>query len=312
MGMRARAATAEPPSETTRLRLFLTRGLCLAPLYVAEELLKAEGFTDLAYRPATERIAKALASGQGDLGMDFIGPVLLEIDAGGPLVILAGGHTGCHELFGGPGIRTVHDLKGRTVAVPSVRSGQHVALAAMLAHAGLDPRTDVNWVFRPARESVDLLAEGRVDALLSSPPEAQELRARRLGHVVVDTATALPWSRYFCCMVVGHREFVRDQRAATKRALRAILKAASVCALEPERVARFLVDGGLTPRYDLALQVMKEIPYGRWREHDPDETVRFYARRLHEAGMIQSSPEKLIAQGTDWRFLNELKRELKG
>ena len=39
--------------------------------------------------------------------------------------------------------------------------------------------------------------------------------------------------------------------------------------------------------------------------------MRFYALRLHEPGMIKS-PQKLIAQGTDWRFFNELKKEMKG
>jgi len=39
--------------------------------------------------------------------------------------------------------------------------------------------------------------------------------------------------------------------------------------------------------------------------------VRFYTLRLHEVGMIKSNPTKLIAQGCDWRFLNELKKELK-
>lgn len=33
--------------------------------------------------------------------------------------------------------------------------------------------------------------------------------------------------------------------------------------------------------------------------------------QLPEAGMIKSSPQEMIAQGTDWRFLNELKKELK-
>ena len=54
------------------------------------------------------------------------------------------------------------------------------------------------------------------------------------------------------------------------------------------------------------------IPYGKWRQYDPEDTVRFYALRLREAGVIKSSPQKIIAQGTDWRFLNELKKELKG
>ena len=44
----------------------------------------------------------------------------------------------------------------------------------------------------------------------------------------------------------------------------------------------------------------------------PEDSVRFYALRLREAGMIKSTPQRLIAQGTDWRFLNELKKELKG
>ena len=69
---------------------------------------------------------------------------------------------------------------------------------------------------------------------------------------------------------------------------------------------------GFTTNYDFARQTMRELPYGRWREYDPEDTVRFYALRLHEAGMIKSSPQKIIAQGTDWRFLNELEKELKG
>ena len=97
---------------------------------------------------------------------------------------------------------------------------------------------------------------------------------------------------------------------ATKRALRAILKAADFCASEPEQSAQFLVEQGYTKRYDHALQVMKAIPYG-WREYSAEDTLRFYALRLHEVGMLKSTPQKLLAQGTDWRFFNELKRELK-
>jgi NitT/TauT family transport system substrate-binding protein len=121
-----------------------------------------------------------------------------------------------------------------------------------------------------------------------------------------------PWSQYFCCLALSSREFVRKHPVATRRALRALLKATDLCAQEPERAARALVDRKYTSRYEFALQVMKEFPYDRWREYNPEDTIRFYALRLHEAGMIKSSPQKLIAQGTDWRFLNELKKELKG
>jgi len=93
--------------------------------------------------------------------------------------------------------------------------------------------------------------------------------------------------------------------------LRAFLKAADVCARDPKGAARLLVDRGFEPRYEVALEVLNELPYRRWREANPEDTLRFYALRLHEVGMIKSEPNKLIAQGTNWRFLNELKRELK-
>ncbi len=156
------------------------------------------------------------------------------------------------------------------------------------------------------------LAAGKVDAFLGFPPEPQELRARGIGHVVVNSALDRPWSQYLCCMLLGNRDFVRRHPIATKRAMRAILKATSICALEPDRAAGLLVEKGFTARYDYALQTMKEIPYARWREYDSEDTIRFYALRLQEAGMIKSSPKKIIAEGTDWRFLNELKKELKG
>src|SRR5215475_2398846 len=112
--------------------------------------------------------------------------------------------------------------------------------------------------------------------------------------------------------MAAHRGFARMHPSATKRALRAILKATNICTLEPERAARFLVDQGFASQYDTMLQTLKELPYLQWREYDHEDTVRFYALRLREAGMVKSSPEKLIAQGTDWRFLKELKKEMKG
>jgi len=156
-----------------------------------------------------------------------------------------------------------------------------------------------------------LLAEGNIDAVPTFPPDAQEFRARRIGRVIVNTATDPPWSQYFCCMVAGNRDFVRQHPIATRRALRAILKSASVCAFEPERAARALVDKGSLLSYELIVQVLKELAYGKWREYDPEDTVRFYALHLRAAGFVTRSPQEIVAQGTDWQFFNALKKELK-
>src|SRR2546427_7554753 len=180
----------------------------------------------------------------------------------------------------------------------------------MASYVGLDPGKDIRFVTQAPTEAVQHLAERKIDALMAFPPLSQELRARKIGHVVVNSGVDRPWSQYFCCIVAANREFVRKHPVATKRAVRAILKAANLCALEPRRAARRIADRGYN--YDYTLETLKEIPYSRWREYDAEDTVRFYSLRLHEAGIVKSSPSKIIAQGTDWRFLNELKKELKG
>ncbi len=311
---RPEMAAADPPPETRTLRLAHFGSICVAPQFVAAELLKVEGFTDVQYvdvqGPAG--VSRALATGAADVNLHFAAPLIIELDAGAPLVLLAGVHVGCFELFGTDRVRAIRDLKGKTVAVTQLGLTQHVFLASMVAHVGLDPRRDVNFVAHPAVEAKRLLAAGKVDAYLGFPPDPQELRAKKIGQVVVNSAVDRPWSQYFCCMATGSREWVKKHPVAAKRALRAILKATDMCALEPEKAARSIVDQGFTPRYDYALQTMKDIPYNKWRVYNPEDTLRFYALRLHEAGMIKSSPNKLIAQGTDWRFLNELRKELKG
>src|SRR5439155_26241328 len=103
-------------------------------------------------------------------------------------------------------------------------------------------------------EAKQRLDAGTIDAFLALPPDPQKLRARRIGHAIVNSVKDRPWSQYFCCMIVGHREFVRKNPVATKRTVRAILKAADACAADPARAARFLVDKGYTDRYDYALQ----------------------------------------------------------
>ena len=311
---RFRTAAAEPPPETTRIVLLQTASMCQAPQYVAEDLLRGEGFTDVRYikQDGQRAIADALASGEANINMHFSGPLILRLDTGAPITILAGVHPGCYELFATERVRTLSDLKGKTVGIRGIEGPEHVFLSSMLAYVGLDPRKDVTWVTHSTDKSIALLAEGKIDAFMGFPPDPQDIRARKIGHVVVDSNLDRPWSQYFCCVVAANREFAQKYPVATKRALRAILKGTDVCASEPDRTARYLVDSGRTPRYDLMRQMLKEIRYDRWRTYNPEDTVRFFALRLREAGMIRSTPQKIIATGTDWRFLNELKKELKG
>jgi NitT/TauT family transport system substrate-binding protein len=107
-----------------------------------------------------------------------------------------------------------------------------------------------------------------------------------------------------------HQELRTKYPVATKRALRAILKSVDICALEPGRVARFIAERW-NVNYDITFQGLRELPYRKWREIDVADSLRFWALRMHDVGAIKSSPQQIIAQDADLRFLNELKRELK-
>lgn len=305
------ALGGEPPPENTEIRLKKVPIYCEGPQYVAEELLRAEGISirDVAIGPSVVQ-SGALAHGDFDFGLLFAPEVVMALEAGLPITALAGVHNGCFELFGNERIRGIADLKDRTVGAQSASTATQL-VTIMTSYIGLDPAKDLHWVIDPTVTPLELFTAGRIDAFLAVPPESLELRARNIGHVILNSSVDRPWSQYFCCMLTGNAEFVLQHPGATKRWIRAVLKGNDICASEPARVARLMVDRGFADRYDYALQTLNEVPYGDWRDSDPEDTLRFYALRLREAGFIKSSPQKIMSRGTDWRFLNELKRELK-
>jgi NitT/TauT family transport system substrate-binding protein len=305
------APAAEGPLETTTVRLGKSPAICIAPHYVAEEFLRAEGFTDIRYIEGPPGATEPVARGKVDFDPNYASNFVRAIDAGEPITVLTGVMVGCFELFGNETIRNISDLKGKSVGVQALGSNPHALLTLMAAQVGLDPVRDIRWVTDPSVKPIERFVEGKIDAFLGFPPEPQDLRARHIGHVIVNTAIDRPWSQYFCCLLGGNADFVRTHPVATKRVVRAIVKAADLCAAEPARAAQRLVDGRFAPRYDYAFQTLSELPYDKWREYDAEDTIRFYALRLRETGFIKSSPQKIIADGTDWRFLNEIKLELK-
>lgn len=272
-----------------------------------------EGFTDVSYVESPgSTTADSVLSGKVDMTMNAAPEFVYAADGRASAVALAGIHAGCYELFGNDRVRAIRDLKGKTISVYALGGADHVLLSSMLAYVGMNPQTDVAFITgNKSLDAMHLFIEGKSDAFLAFAPAPQALRAKKIGRVIVNTTQDRPWSQYFCCVMTATREFADKHPVATKRALRAFLKAADLCAEEPERAAQLLVEKGYEPRYEVAFEVLKELPYRRWRESNPEDTLRFHALRLHEVGMIKSTPQQIIARGTDWRFLNELKSELK-
>ena len=271
-----REAFAEPPPEVKKIRLIHFPAICLAPGYLAEELLHAEGFEEVQYvEMAVNSGAPVVAAGQVDIWFEAA-PALVNFLASTDSVVALGGiHSGCYELLAKAGVRTIRDLRGKSVSISAYGSTEHIFVSSMASYVGLDPRKEIDWqVAGSSDKALQVFAEGATDAFLGFAPQPQELRAKNIGHVILNTTQDRPWSQYFCCMLTGNREFVRKNPIATKRAMRAFLKAADICASEPQRAARFMTDKGYAASYDVALEVLSELPYRRWRDaqsggHDP-------------------------------------------
>lgn len=316
LGLRPEPAAAvnEPPPETTRLRILRSDPACYAPVYVAEPLLRKEGFTDVQYvfGRGTE-VPKMCREGSIDLIPGFSASTMLKLEQQQfPLKILSGLHVGCYALVGNERTASVRDLKGKTVWAGAIKNeGPHIFFSTIVAYVGLDPRTDVNYVWVNKDEAMRLFREGKIDAFISFPPWPHELIEQGIGHILIDTNIDKPWSQYFCCMVGGQSYFIKKNPIATKRALRAILKANDIVARDPKLATRIVIEKKVRSEseYVSILRALKDIPYGKWREYNPEDTVRFYALRMRDIGMIDSNPRQFIDQHTDWRHINELKKE---
>src|SRR5262245_29560181 len=90
VGLQPTQARAEPPPETTTIRLIHDPEyptICYAPQYVAEELLHGEGFTDVRYVKMIDGSEpKTMAADQADMSGAFAGDLILAIEARQPVV----------------------------------------------------------------------------------------------------------------------------------------------------------------------------------------------------------------------------------
>lgn len=308
-------AAAEPPPETTTLRLRVWRPACWAPFHVAEPLLREEGFTDIQWvKEPGPKMAPLWREGAVDLSPSFSALEMYQIEKNRhPVKFLAGLHAGCYALVASERIQSFKDLRGKTVWTGSVENnGPQIFFKALVSYVGLDPNKDVDYVWVKKDEALSLFKEGRIDLFMAFPPGPQELMDKGVGRLLVDTNVDKPWSQYFCCMIIGHSDFVQRNPVATRRALRAILRANDIVAKDPELALRTLMEKKIWTKSETkyVLQAIREIPYAKWRDYNPEETIRFYALRMREVGLIDRKPEEIIEKNSDWSHLESLRQEL--
>jgi NitT/TauT family transport system substrate-binding protein len=313
-----------PPPETTTIRI-ASPFACDAPLWLAKDFLREEGFTNIQWVADAPGTAGWITSRVADVGPGHPEAIVAAIDAGVPITTLAGLHTGCQELWAAPGIASVRDLRGKKVAVFQRNASDQFFLffSTLCAYVGIDPLTNVSFFEVGSFEYRALLnayLDGRSDAFLAAADGAAVLKRepRNPGTKILDQTTDKPWSQYLCCLLIANRDWARQNPAATKRFTRAVLRAADATAKDRPAAARAGVGASIrnllaqrnAPELEILTDTTAMVSYD-WREFDPEETLRFFALRLGDVRLIKSTPQQIIAQGSDVAFMRQLRSELK-
>lgn len=316
-------ATALPAPETTTLKIFAKPPpTCEAPIWLLNDLLREEGFTDVANTPG------GIATGESDFGVTYGNFFVSGVEAKFPWVALAGCHTGCIELWAAPGIASIGDLRGKTMDVWDKVTGPRPDLRAtgifygfllsMLSQIGMDPAEMRLNEVAPTVDTDERYLSGETDAVMTAIHGGPLMRRnpRKRGQVIIDTAVDRPWSQYYCCLLVANRDWARSNPVATKRVTRAFLRGSDLVMADKKAAVQKALSSGIyagtrVPQDEAILFETIEMLSYAWREYDPEETMRFFAQRLSDVKQLQSSPQQIVEAGTDFAYMRQLAKELK-
>jgi NitT/TauT family transport system substrate-binding protein len=284
----------------------------MAPLLFAQDFLRDEGIgVEYVTRDADYALIEDVANGRIDMGYYFIAHLTHAIDAGLPIVVLGGAHTACFQVIATDEVADITSLGGRRLGFVTreASDGDYSFTRAILQHIGIVPGEDVELV--PVRPAEVLTVLGRtVDAIHTYPPYTLQLADTGQGHVILDSLVDTPWSQNLCCAFFTSRSFFEANPNTTRLALRAMLRGVDHSANDPAAAAQRFVDQSWVRIDSYATRTLEQVPLDVWRTHDPEDSFRFYALLMHGVGVIESTPDEIIARGTDWAFFNELKQEL--
>jgi len=286
---------------------------CEPGIWLAKDFLADEGFTDVRFVATPFISTEWIARGLADVALAHPEFAVATLDAGLPLLMLAGVHSGCLELWARQGINSVADLRGKRIAVrvKDISDQFFAFFATLLGRVGFDLIKDVQFVEGANVAGMNaLFTDGRADAVLAGAQFGPLLRRMQTtpGHVILSTMDAQPWSHYFCCHIVANREWAHRNPIATKRITRALLRATDAAAKDAPRAAREAAPM-LGLEESIVAETMAMCAYN-WRDLEPEDTLRFFALWLAAAKLIRNTPQQLIALGADFQYMLQLRTEL--
>ena len=180
----------------------------------------------------------AMASGELDAGYVGITPVIYSISKDVPVKIVAGvQNEGSSLLSHSPSVKSITDLKGKTVATPGEASIQSVLLKYDLKKHGLST-SDIESPTMKVSSMNDALKTDGIDAMLTYEPYVTISKDINNQTLVESSEDILP--DHPCCVVIMNEKFISGESDKAKKILDIHKRATEKIEANPEGVIQYL------------------------------------------------------------------------
>ena len=232
--------------------------LCLAPVHIAiingyfDEEFKAIGQEYEIVVSNIDTVTEQITSGEINAGYGLTGTLMQPISNGLEIAFVTGLHRGCTKFYSknGSEIKSLEDLRGKTIGVASLSDSAPIQLKRKLAELGFKvtgPDAEIEFVAYAMTDLPTALDNGAVDAVGLHDPVAYQAEKNYDFIKILDIGEDDKFSKEYCCQAYVSQELIAKNPDGAAAYARAIQKAAAFVQANPEEAARLQVDNGYMP-----------------------------------------------------------------
>jgi len=295
------------------LKIGYMGSLCEAPLHMAVEkgFFAEEGLQVDLIRLAPGTAFEAITAGTVDAGFGLLASLMQPLSNGLPIKITTGLHTGCDKVLvpKDAGIKTLADLRGKRIGVPSMTSSPIIFAKRALADAGVsvtEKNMEVEFIVFSLSDLPIALKNGAVDALAMNDPTAAIAQREFSLNTLVDSAVNEPYSHQYCCSAYVRDNIAQDYPEVAAKYTRAMQKASAWIQKNQEETAKIQVEkkwvAGDAAFNAKVLKTYNYIP----SVNGAYEAFGITAKQLQQVGMLDNGVDVEALHKNSFVFFNDV------
>ncbi len=259
-------AMKQEPVFGTKLTYMYNGGNCVSAKYMADVLGYYQEYGLNVDIMQGDSVSVAVGTGQALWGTDHIATLLVPITNNVNYTFVAGAHIGCKTIFvlNDSPIKTVEDLKGKTIAIhDGIGNSDHNIVARLIDEYGIDPNKDVELLNIETSATLAGMENGEIDASIFSDIWAYDLVKEGKLRPIVSLTTDTAFQDEPCCAVSMNNDFIKNNPVHAKYATMAIKRAGQYNRLHPDEAVKFMIDDGkLSGSYEKNIECWNTLHFG--------------------------------------------------